>query len=252
MSDRDPQRFYDDLAELFHLVYADWERSIGLQGSQLAGLLRQRWRPMERVLDAACGIGTQALGLAAAGLRVTASDLSPRAVDRARREARRRGLAIAFAEADLRSLTAVHPPGFDAVLACDNAIPHLLSREEIRAAFGQMRAVLRPGGGCLVSVRDYAEVERSGTRLVPYGVRQTDEGRVIVFQVWDFYDAEHYDLAFYFVRDADPPQARVLRTRYHAIGIPALEELLRQAGFSAVEVLREAFFQPLLVATNPG
>jgi 2-polyprenyl-3-methyl-5-hydroxy-6-metoxy-1,4-benzoquinol methylase len=40
-----------------------------------------------RVLDVACGIGTQSLPLAARGFRVVARDLSPAAVSRLQQEA---------------------------------------------------------------------------------------------------------------------------------------------------------------------
>jgi SAM-dependent methyltransferase len=245
--------FYEGLAELYHLVYADWEASVERQGRILAEVVRERWRPAHRLLDAACGIGTQALGLAALGFEVVGSDLAPAALARARREAAARGLEIPFVEADLRALGAVHRRAFDVVLACDNAVPHLLTPEEILAAFRQMRALLRPGGGCLISVRDYGVVERTGTHLVPFGVRATPAGRVAVFQVWDFVDERHYDLAMYFVQDLDgAPRARVFRTRYHAILLPELAALLEEAGFEAVERIDGRFFQPLLAGTNPG
>ncbi|WP_309246574.1 class I SAM-dependent methyltransferase [Ramlibacter montanisoli] len=44
------------------------------------------------MLDAACGIGTQVLGLAEKGYELTASDLSPGALERLRQELHRRGL----------------------------------------------------------------------------------------------------------------------------------------------------------------
>ncbi|HSD81583.1 MAG TPA: methyltransferase domain-containing protein [Solirubrobacteraceae bacterium] len=39
------------------------------------------------MLDASCGIGTQAIGLARAGFTVTATDISPVSVERCAREA---------------------------------------------------------------------------------------------------------------------------------------------------------------------
>lgn len=48
-----------------------------------------------------------------------------------------------------------HGRQFDVVIACDNSIPRLLSDDEILTAFRQMFACTRPGGGCLVTVRDF-------------------------------------------------------------------------------------------------
>ncbi len=86
----EPEAFYDDLAADYHLIFENWERSIDRQSEVLASLLRDA----ETVLDAACGIGTQAIGLARAGFAVTASDLSPAAVARCSREAAARGLPV--------------------------------------------------------------------------------------------------------------------------------------------------------------
>ena len=95
--------FYDQLAPFYHLIFPDWEASIQRQSAALEGILRERWGDDRlTILDVACGIGTQALGLAASGHRVTASDISAEAVRRAEREARQRALSIRFSVADMR------------------------------------------------------------------------------------------------------------------------------------------------------
>ena len=85
------------------------------------------------------------------------------------------------------------------------------------------------------------------------GVRDTPKGRVAVFQVWDFIDQDHYDLGLFLVHGIDgTPRTQVFRTRYHAVRMGTLENLLRQAGFIAVERLPDRFDQPLLVASRPA
>ena len=56
----DMSTFYDDLAPLYHLIFADWDASIRWQGRALSDVIRSRWSPSDRVLDVSCGIGTQA------------------------------------------------------------------------------------------------------------------------------------------------------------------------------------------------
>ena len=76
----DVRAFYDELAPLYHLVYDDWEASVARQGTALASLITEHWGPDARVvLDAAVGVGTQALGLLARGFEVIGSDISHRA-----------------------------------------------------------------------------------------------------------------------------------------------------------------------------
>jgi hypothetical protein len=73
-------QFYDDMAPLYHLVYEDWDASIARQANMLESVFKERWTDAADSLDVSCGIGTQALGLAAKGYRITASDLAPGAI----------------------------------------------------------------------------------------------------------------------------------------------------------------------------
>jgi glycine/sarcosine N-methyltransferase len=76
---------YDEIATLYHLVYPDWNAAIARQAAALDAIIREHvGPPPQSILDVSCGIGTQALGLAALGYAVTASDLSSAAVERAR------------------------------------------------------------------------------------------------------------------------------------------------------------------------
>ncbi len=116
----DPQAFYDELADDYHLMFADWWRNARWQGDVLTDLLgRHGIAPPATVLDCTCGIGTQALPLAAKGFRVTASDLSEAAVARARDEARGRGIDVRFGVADVRTLPrSVSTPSSPATTRC--------------------------------------------------------------------------------------------------------------------------------------
>jgi SAM-dependent methyltransferase len=244
--------FYDRLAPLHDLIFVDWDASMDRQAGQLAEIIGDRWGPGVRtILDLACGIGTQAIGLAKQGFAVTASDLSARAVERAEVEARQRGVEIDFSVCDMRVAHNHHRCEFDLVIACDNAIPHLLDDDKILLAFRQMRECTRPGGGCLVTVRDYDREERGRGLIKPYGVRDRDGKRFVIFQVWDFV-GDIYDLAMYFVVDDGgwQPKTHVMRSKYYAIGTNRLMELMRHAGFASVERLDGKLYQPVLIANR--
>jgi SAM-dependent methyltransferase len=245
--------FYDRLAPFYHLIYPDWEASIRRQAADLDGILREHWGAGRlAILDLACGIGTQALGLAALGHTVTGSDLSAPAIARAEREAEKRSLRIDFSVADMRSAWSHHQKQFDVVIACDNAVPHLLTDDDLLAAFEQMFACARSGGGCLVTVRDYDKEERAGVQVKPYGVRVEGDARYLVFQVWEFHGLI-YDLAMYLVEDRGGPDCvtRVMRSRYYAVGTDTLLALMRRAGFVQVERLDGPFYQPVLLGKKP-
>jgi len=252
--------FYDELAPLYHLIYPDWNESIRLQGDKLSQLIEAEWPgggAHRKVLDVSCGIGTQTLGLAALGHVVTASDLSANEIERARHEAKLRGLDIAFSVCDMREAHTHHGGGFDIVMSCDNSMPHLQTDSDLLTALRQMTACLRPGGGCVVSVRDYEKEERGSNIVKHYGARVENGQRHVLFQVWDFDDGgtgEHYDLGFFFVTEDLATHAvstRVMRSRYYAISTTRLSELMQEAGLKDVRRIDGAFFQPVLVGTRP-
>jgi len=242
--------FYDQIAGFYHLIYGDWEGSVKRQAAQLDSVIREIWSDkIHTVLDTVCGIGTQSIGLAQLGYRVTASDISAAAIERAKKEAAARGVEIRFALADFRSLSSVPDASFDLVIACDNAIPHLLSDDEIRTAFLEMFRCVKPGGGCLFSVRDY-DPNESGTKVVPFGVRTEGNTRYLVFQVWE-YHGRIYDLSMYFLEDTGGPSCttHVMRSKYYAVTVNRLIELMQDAGFTDVHRMDERFFQPLIVGS---
>ncbi|SHI19271.1 class I SAM-dependent methyltransferase [Streptomyces sp. 3214.6] len=253
MSETSVTRFYDELADDYHLVYADWDASVRRQGAALGALLGPG---RATVLDCACGIGTQAVGLALHGHRVTGTDLSPRAAARAAREAAHRDVPLPTAAADMRQLP-FPDAGFDAVVCADNSLPHLLTERDVRTALAEMRRVLRPGGLLLISTRPYDDLLRDRPAATPPQVHRSPDGteRTVTFQLWHWHeDGERYDLEHFQLLPADGDwRVRVRRTSYWALGRDRLAGLVAEAGFVAPEwraPSETGFFQPLLVARS--
>ena len=221
------------------------------QAGMLNSVIREFWGYVSTVLDVSCGIGTQAIGLSSLGYIVTASDLSPEEVERAKQEAAARRISIAFSVADIRQAHDHHMGQFDVVISCDNSIPHLLSDKDILTAFRQFHDCTRPGGGCLITVRDYEKEDFSKQQVKPYGIREDNGARWLLWQVWDPHPPT-YDVTMYFVEDRGEAECRthVLRSTYYAIGTTRLQELMREAGFLKVRRLDDRFFQPVIIGTR--
>ena len=246
--------FYDNFAGAYHLLFEDWEASMSWQAGVIASIL-DRECPLARgaVLDCACGIGTQALGLAKLGLRVTGSDVSEGAVQRARSEAAMRGLHIPFYVADMRNLDGVPATGFQAVICMDNALPHLLSEADLAQAAGQIRAKLRIEGTFIASVRDYDEIVPRSP--VVHGPAFYSDGgkRRIVFQLWDWQDNRRYTFHIYITRETSAGWenfhgAAVLR----AVSRDEITAILRSSGFTNIRWTfpsESGFYQPVVIAT---
>jgi SAM-dependent methyltransferase len=245
--------FYDALADEYHLLFADWDTSVRRQGEILDRLIAsQLGPPPHRVLDASCGIGTQAIGLAQRGYPVHGTDISPIAVERAQREADRLGVALSTGVADLRALDAV-PGTFDAVISCDNALPHLLSDDDLGRAAHGMRSKLRDGGLLVVSIRDYDALAAEKPHAELPRVFDRPDGRQIAFQVWDWdAHAPTYTVHQYVVREAGGAwQTSHQQAVYRALRRDELATIAQAAGFSEVGWRMPAetgYYQPILTA----
>ncbi len=247
------ESYYNGLAPYYKYIYPNWDKSVERQADALDRIIQEfGGKDANSVLDAACGIGTQSIGLAKLGYHVTASDLSSGEIQQARQEASRYGVEIEFQVADMRHVNEIYQKEFDVVMACDNAVPHLLTDEEILLAFKQFYACTKPDGICIISVRDYVLLERreQEKKMYPRLVHQTDDGQILIFDVWDV-EGDYYEITTYLVDDRGVPtaQTQVLRGgKYYCVEIATLERLLGEAGFREVHTLRDRFFQPLIVA----
>lgn len=103
-----------------------------------------------RALDVGAGEGGDAIWLAEQGWRVSASDISARALDRIRAEAARRDLPVACVLADANACEPFARGGFDLVSAAYASIPRT---PDLRAVHNVLDAVA-PGGTLLVLSHD--------------------------------------------------------------------------------------------------
>ena len=246
-----PVRFYDALAPDYHLLFDDWWSAAQWHGEVIADLLATRGIAGGHLLDCTCGVGTQALPLAALGYRVIGTDVSAAAIDRARAEASARGLDVELAVRDVRD----HIDGvFDVVISCDNALPHLLRDEDLERALNSIHGCLQPGGLLLTSIRDYDSLSQSRPNGVPSSVDGRPGTRHGSGQVWQWSaDAEYVDIELFTFTETAPGtwRARSGTTRYRALRRPTLDHLLKSVGFTSTEWLmpeNSGYYQPIVIA----
>lgn len=139
------RRKYQRIAPVYDLLDAVYERSwkARLRHAAFAGLTG-------RVLDAGAGTGCN-IPAYPAGAAVTAVDLSPAMLDRARRRAERLGRAVSFREADLTA-TGLPAASFDAAVA--TFVFCVVPEDAQGPAWVELARLVRPGGE--IRVLDYA------------------------------------------------------------------------------------------------
>ncbi|MEU2657237.1 class I SAM-dependent methyltransferase [Streptomyces sp. NPDC007325] len=109
---------------------------------------------VREVLELGAGHGRDALYFARAGFTVQATDFSPVGLEQLREAARAQDIAgrVTTAVHDVREVLPLPDASVDAVFA-HMLLCMALSTGEIRAAVGEIRRVLRPGGVLVYTVR---------------------------------------------------------------------------------------------------
>jgi glycine/sarcosine N-methyltransferase len=245
-------RFYDDMASSYHLIFDDWEKAIKRQSTVLMQLLSSPGETGE-ILDCACGIGTQSIGLASAGYDVEGTDLSKLAIERASQEATHRGLSIPFRVDDMRLLATCESHRYGAVIAFDNAIPHLDSDDDVAQALSAMHRSLRPGGQLLVSLRDYGRLLVERPTVTPPAMFMDNGLRRIVHQIWDWHDDRRYTVHLYITQATSDGnwQSKHFVGGYRSITPHEVAAHMRSARFDNIRVLSPVttgYYQPIVVA----
>ena len=244
------QTFYNQLAAQYDKLFFDWQASTREQAVILDKLFTDNgFDKTARILDCACGIGTQAIGLAALGYSVTASDISDRALAEAAVRAEQNGVGIRFSQADFRALSDAFSEQFDIVIAMDNALPHMLTGEALESAVRSMIGRVRPGGIFVASIRDYDTLLADKPPYSPPYIHKTGTGQRVSFQTWTWQD-ENYRLIHYIIEDEETLRISRFECEYRAVRREELTKLLSNGCRQVLWKLPEetGFYQPIVVA----
>lgn len=245
------QDFYDKLAPQYDKLFLDWKTEVTEQGSFLSRLFEENGFDTDaEILDCACGIGTQAIGLANSGYKVTASDISSGALAEAKIRAKSFNADISFETADFRCLSEVFTQKFDIAIAMDNALPHMLSKDDLKSAIKSITDRIKEGGIFVGSIRDYdALLKDKPPYSAPY-IHKTDKGQRVSFQTWHW-SGECYKLVQYIIDDSETLEVSKFECEYRATTRDELTALLLSSGCKDVLWLfpeESGFYQPIVIA----
>ena len=245
------QTFYDNLAESYDKLFLDWHATTKEQAILLDKLFREAgFDPSAKVLDCACGIGTQSIGLAALGYHVTGSDISTGELAEAKKRAAAHQVSVRFERANFCALSDTFAETFDIVIAMDNALPHMLTKADLAAAVRSIIGQTAPGGIFVASIRDYDALLLTKPAYSPPYIHRTEAGQRVSFQTWDW-EGDNYKLIQYIIDDGKDLGISKFPCEYRATRREEMTELLLQNGCTQVEWKfpeETGFYQPIVIA----
>lgn len=245
------QRFYDSLASQYDKLFLDWRAATQEQAMILDRIFRNNgFDHTAGVLDCACGIGTQSIGLAALGYSVTSSDISHGELSEAKKRAAENGVHIRFEHADFCALSETFHETFDIIICMDNALPHMLSHSALESAIKSITNRIAEGGMFVASIRDYDALLMEKPPYSPPYIHKTASGQRVSFQTWNW-EEDCYKLIQYIIDDGKTLQTSKFECEYRATRRKEITDLLLANGCNdAVWLFPEKteFYQPIVVA----
>ena len=245
------QTFYNNLATHYDKLFLDWQATTGEQAEILSKIFQKNgFDNTATILDCACGIGTQSIGLARLGYNITASDISEGELMEAEKRARENHVKISFKKANFCALSDVFSEKYDIVIAMDNALPHMLTSEDLETAITSIMNQVEKNGIFVASIRDYDKLLVEKPPYSPPYIHKTDKGQRVSFQTWSWSD-ENYKLTQYIIDDEETLQVNKFECEYRATRREEMTNLLLAHGCSNVEWLfpdETGFYQPIVVA----
>ena len=239
------------MAAQYDKLFLDWEATTQEQAIILNKIITDYgFDTSAHVLDCACGIGTQSIGLAALGYNVTSSDISDGELAEAKVRAEKNGIQIRFEHADFCALSDAFSEQFDIIVAMDNALPHMLTSEKLNAAVHSITGQIREDGIFVASIRDYDSLMEEKPPYSPPYIHKTEKGQRVSFQTWTWND-DNYNLVQYIIDDEDELKVSKFECEYRATRRKELTDLLMANGCSEVVWKfpeETSFYQPIVVA----
>ena len=245
------QTFYDHLASQYDKLFFDWQATTQEQAMILEKLFAANgFDKSACILDCACGIGTQAIGLASMGYNITGSDISDGELAEAKERANRNHVRIRFEHADFCALSDIFDQQFDIVIAMDNALPHMLTSNDLAAAIRSITSQIADGGMFVASIRDYDTLLTDKPPYSPPYIHKTTKGQRVSFQTWNW-EGDNYRLIQYIIDDENTLQVCKFECEYRATRREELTNLLIEHGCRNVVWMfpeETGFYQPIVVA----
>ncbi|NIM52357.1 MAG: methyltransferase domain-containing protein [Gemmatimonadales bacterium] len=219
---------YEDFAERYDLFFGEFGKHDPVQAAFFRVLLAEAGA--RRILDCACGTGSDVDLLHGMGHEVWGCDISKAMLCQARRNLGGQGVTVPLVRADFRCLP-YRGGQFDAVLCLTTSLPHLLNERDVVTALCSMRVVLREEGILVLSQGLTDKLMKQRPRFIPE-VNRPAFSRVMVL---DYFDTTVRISVLDLFHEADREEFKVDSFEYLVLMPGDYERLLTEAGYSRIE-----------------
>ena len=139
---------------------------------------------------------------------------------------------------------------FDIVIAMDNALPHMLTSNDLASAIKSIANQIKNGGIFVASIRDYDALLMDKPPYSPPYIHKTVKGQRVSLQTWTW-EGDNYRLIQYIIDDEDTLQVSKFECEYRATRREEMTNLLKENGCSEVVWMfpeETGFYKPIVVA----
>ena len=194
-------------------------------------------QPGKRLLDVTCGPGLYAVELARRGCEVVGVDFGPAAIAHARDLARSQGVSdrCTFIESDARDMD-FGQAEFDAALFIYGQLA-VFKREEAQDLLTRVAQALKPGDKLVVELLDQNKVDKADTTwwfTDDKGLWGEKPFLHLGERFWN--EAEQISTERFYIIHLDTGQLDQVMLCDQTYSVETMTEMMRQAGFSAVQV----------------
>lgn len=247
------QQFYDELTDDYHLIFENRHDSIIKQWQTLHNIIQQYWKiTTKTIFDCSCGIWTQTLWLAQLWYQILWSDLSKNAIERAKQESIKLWLNIDFMVCDFRDIDSKITESFDAIISCDNSLPHLLDKKDLARTLSNIHLKLNNNWIFIGSIRDYDQTIQTKPISTQPNVLYHNWLKTISFQVRDrendnVYTTNHFTIKCIW----NQYETKVRKAQYRAYQRSEFTSLFTTIWFKDIKWLMPEeswYYQPIIIA----
>jgi ubiquinone/menaquinone biosynthesis C-methylase UbiE len=179
-----PMDEYKSIAPLYHWFFTDQDLDHPesyIERDELLSALKNA-----RILDASCGIGLRACGLAIRGNEVVGADLSAGMLHQAQELANRHGISLPFHHSGWLELPELIDKNFDYVLCMGNSISHVNAGSPLEKVMEAFSRVVAPSGHVIITSRNWDHMIAAKPPLDKAWTSNKQAGCCKIYYRWNY------------------------------------------------------------------